>query len=112
LWIWNAAGLRRLHAITVRVLSIFINTTKPPLTWRFPSHSNLLRNSVLRNALPHPRHLRRHQPTHPSRRHSQAGTADGQLARQAQGLASGGTLIALKVLLEDPYDLNIAIRSR
>ncbi len=44
-------------------------------------------------------HLRRHQPTHPSRRPSQAGIADGQLARQVQVLASGSALIALEVLL-------------
>ena len=79
LWICSAACLRRLHATTVRVLRICISMTKLRWTWLYPSHSNLLRNSVVRNALPRSQRQCRHQLRHHPRLHSRGEDAKGQL---------------------------------
>ena len=85
--------------------------TKLRWTWLSPSHSNLLRNRVGRNALPRSQRQCRHQPRPHPRLHPQGEDAKGQLTRQVEFLAGGGTLIALKVPLQNPYDLTIAVRS-
>ena len=86
--------------------------TKLRWTWLYPSHSNLLRNSVVRNALLRSQRQCRHQLRHHPRLHSQGEDAKGQLMRQVQFLAGGSTLIALKVPLQNPYEFTIAVRSR
>src|SRR5215510_945235 len=82
LWICSAACLRRLHATTVRVLHICISMTKLRWTWLAPSHSNLPRNSVVRNALLHSQRQCRHPPRPPPRLHSRGEDAKEQLMRQ------------------------------
>jgi hypothetical protein len=70
LWIWNAAGLRHPHVITVRALRICISMIKLRWTWLCRSHRSLPRNSVVRNALRRSQHQRRHPPRSHPRLHS------------------------------------------
>ena len=77
-----------------------------------PSHSNLPRNSVVRNALLRSQRQCRPPTTPPPQAPLPGEDAKGQLMRQVQFLTSGSTLIALKVPLQNPYDFTIAVLSR
>jgi hypothetical protein len=86
--------------------------TKLRQIWLCPCHRNLQRHSAAHNALLRSqRSCRRQLRHHPRPRSLREEDAKGQLARQVQFLTGGSTLIALKVPLQDPYDLTIAVRS-
>src|SRR5215813_5727865 len=70
MWICSAVCLRRLHSTTVRVLRICISMTKLRWTWLSPSHGNLLKNRVVRNALPRSQRQCQYLPHPPPRLHS------------------------------------------